>query len=95
MSNALLNAKEALESGYWQLYRYDPRLAEKGKDPMRIDYKKADLSKIPDFLETQTRFSSLINVTKDEEIVDEMYDNTQQDVADRNENYERLSKMRK
>jgi pyruvate-ferredoxin/flavodoxin oxidoreductase len=62
---------------------------------MRIDYKKADLSKIPDFLETQTRFSSLINVTKDEEIVDEMYDNTQQDVADRNENYERLSKMRK
>jgi hypothetical protein len=34
-------------------------------------------------------------VTKDEEIVDEMYDNTQQDVADRNENYERLSKMRK
>ena len=95
MSNALLNAREALESGYWQLYRYDPRLAEKGKDPMRIDYKKADLSKIPDFLETQTRFSSLINVTKDEEIVDEMYDNTQQDVADRNENYERLSKMRK
>ncbi len=95
MSHALLNAQEAVESGYWQLYRYDPRLAEKGKDPMRVDYKKADTDKIPEFLETQTRFSSLINVFKDEGKVEEMYDNTKEDVIDRRENYERLSQLNK
>ncbi len=95
MSNALVNAKEAVDSGYWQLYRYDPRLADKGKDPMRVDFKKADLDKIPEFLETQTRFSSLINVTHDQEVVEEMYDKTKQDVAERNENYQRLASMKK
>lgn len=95
MSNALLNAQEAVESGYWQLYRYDPRLAEKGKDPMRMDYKKADTDKIPEFLQTQTRFSSLVNVVKDEEKVDEMYDNTKQDFIERNDNYKRLSSLKK
>ncbi|MEG0732166.1 MAG: pyruvate:ferredoxin (flavodoxin) oxidoreductase [Vagococcus sp.] len=95
MSNALLNAKEAVESGYWQLYRYDPRLIEKGKDPMRMDYKKADMEKIPDFLSTQTRFSALTNVVHDDEIVDEMYDNTKHDVIERNDNYKRLASLKK
>ena len=95
MGNALTNAKEAVESGYWQLYRYDPRLKDKGKDPMKVDFKKADLDKIPEFLETQTRFSSLINVIHDEEEVAEMYDETKHDVEARNENYERLATMKK
>ena len=95
MSQANLSAEEAVESGYWQLYRYDPRLAEKGKDPMRVDFKKADFDLIPDFLSKQTRFSSLINVKKNEKVVEEMFENTKEDMMVRTENYERLASMKK
>lgn len=61
MSQTIQESKEAVESGYWQLYRYDPRLAAKGKDPMRIDYKKSDLAKCQISLKKQTRFSALRN----------------------------------
>ncbi|MGX6979886.1 pyruvate:ferredoxin (flavodoxin) oxidoreductase [Vagococcus elongatus] len=95
MTNSIKSSVDAVESGYWQLYRYDPRLAEKGKDPMRIDYKKADFSKIPDFLATQTRFSALKNVKKDKELVEEMFEQTKEDMEKRAENYARMASMRK
>lgn len=40
MKNSVKESKEAVESGYWQLYRYDPRQSAKGKDPLRMDFKK-------------------------------------------------------
>ncbi|GKT24460.1 Pyruvate:ferredoxin oxidoreductase, partial [Aduncisulcus paluster] len=51
--------KLAVETGYWLLYRYNPALVEKGKNPLTIDSKAP--SKDPmEFLETQARFNSLI-----------------------------------
>ncbi|QGG59847.1 pyruvate:ferredoxin (flavodoxin) oxidoreductase [Loigolactobacillus bifermentans] len=95
MRNSINEAKQAVESGYWQLYRYDPRLAAAGKDPMRFDYKKADFTKIPDFLETQTRFSRLHGVKKDEAVVEEMFDKTVDDMKKRSENYSEMAAMKK
>ncbi len=31
---------EAVDSGYWPLYRFDPRLKEQGKNPLQLDSKK-------------------------------------------------------
>ncbi|MTD38132.1 pyruvate:ferredoxin (flavodoxin) oxidoreductase [Erwinia sp. CPCC 100877] len=96
MVQTLSLAKEAVESGYWQLYRYNPQLIEKGKDPMVIDYKKADFEKMRDFLEKQTRFSALHNIKKDEEIVEQLLTKTKDDAEDRSENYTKLlSQMKK
>ena len=67
MSQAVEVTKEAVESGYWPLYRFDPRLVEKGKEPLRMDYKKSDFEKLPDFFKHQTRFSALQNVIEVEE----------------------------
>ena len=53
MVRTLDQAKEAVESGYWPLYRYNPELVKKGKDPMVIDYKKTDFDKMRDFLENK------------------------------------------
>jgi pyruvate-ferredoxin/flavodoxin oxidoreductase len=52
--------KLAVDSGYWPLFRYDPRLAETG-DPFRLDSAapKVELSK---FMASETRFSMLKNV---------------------------------
>jgi pyruvate-ferredoxin/flavodoxin oxidoreductase len=70
-------------------------LAAAGKDPMRFDYKKADFTKIPDFLETQTRFSRLHGVKKDDAVVEEMFDKTVDDMKKRTNNYAQMAAMKK
>ncbi len=39
MKESLKEAKEAVSSGYWSLYRYNPAMVEKNKNPMTLDYK--------------------------------------------------------
>ena len=59
MSQSLREAKEAVASGYWSLYRYNPELEEAGKVPMVLDFKRPDFNLMPDFMRQQVRFSSL------------------------------------
>jgi pyruvate-ferredoxin/flavodoxin oxidoreductase len=40
MSKGMNQQKMAVESGYWPLYRYDPRLAAKGKNAFQLDAKE-------------------------------------------------------
>lgn len=53
--------KLAVDSGYWPLFRYDPRLAEKGEVAMKLDSAapKVDVAK---FMANETRFSMLKNI---------------------------------
>lgn len=59
MRQSLKEAQEAVASGYWSLYRYNPLLAEKGKQPMTLDFKKPAFDQMPAFMQTQVRFASL------------------------------------
>ncbi len=52
--------KDAVEAGAWILYRYDPRLEAEGKNPLQLDSKEPDFSKLRDWMLTQTRFSALM-----------------------------------
>ena len=58
LSKGLEHQKLAVACGYWPLYRYDPRRAEKGEAPLKLDCPppKEELSK---YLETETRFAAL------------------------------------
>ncbi|MGO3780391.1 MAG: pyruvate:ferredoxin (flavodoxin) oxidoreductase [Enterococcus viikkiensis] len=91
MSQSIKESKEAVESGYWQLYRFDPVRAQMGKEPMRIDFKKADFSRMNDFLEEQTRFSALHNIKENDEVVEEMLNQTVEDMEERSKNYSELT----
>ena len=53
--------KLAVDTGYWPLFRYDPRLAAKGEAAMKLDSAapKTDLAK---FMANETRFGILRNV---------------------------------
>ncbi|HVS52841.1 MAG TPA: pyruvate:ferredoxin (flavodoxin) oxidoreductase [Opitutaceae bacterium] len=53
--------KLAVDSGYWPLFRYDPRLAEKGEIPLKLDSAapKVELAK---FMANETRFGILKNI---------------------------------
>ncbi len=58
MSNGLTNQKEAVTCGLWPLYRYDPRLADQGKNPFQLDSKEPDFN-LADFMYKEVRFKSL------------------------------------
>jgi pyruvate-ferredoxin/flavodoxin oxidoreductase len=58
MSHGLDQAKAAVTSGLWPLYRYDPRLKEQGKNPFQLDSKEATTA-IEDFMYKEVRFKSL------------------------------------
>ncbi|MCI7310174.1 MAG: pyruvate:ferredoxin (flavodoxin) oxidoreductase [Prevotella sp.] len=49
----------AVESGYWHLWRYNPELAEEGKNPFTLDSKAPDWSKFQDFLLGEVRYLSV------------------------------------
>ena len=57
--------KLAVESGYWPLYRYDPRLAEEGKNPFQLDYKEPN-GTIHDFLMREVRYAALTKTFPEE-----------------------------
>jgi pyruvate-ferredoxin/flavodoxin oxidoreductase len=50
--------KRAVESGYWPLYRYDPRLTAEGKNPFQLDYQEPN-GTIHDFLMGEVRYAAL------------------------------------
>ena len=50
--------KLAVESGQWLLYRYDPRRAERGENPLQLDSGAAK-SKVSDFMMSENRFKML------------------------------------
>jgi len=50
--------KLAVESGYWPLYRYDPRLAAEGKNPFQLDMKEPS-GDFQEFLMGEVRYASL------------------------------------
>ena len=57
--NHQIAQKEATESGYFNLFRYDPRLEAEGKNPLQLDFKEPDFDKFKNFLLSQTRYNRL------------------------------------
>ncbi len=50
--------KKAVEAGYWPLYRFNPELAEEGKNPFSLDSKEPTAN-FRDFLMGEVRYSTL------------------------------------
>ena len=57
--------KLAVESGQWLLYRYDPRRAERGENPLQVD-SGAPKSKVKDYMLTENRFKMLTKSKPDD-----------------------------
>ncbi len=58
LTNNLQQQELAVKSGYWPLYRFDPRLEEQGKNPLQLDSKEPSIS-LADYYKTENRFSVL------------------------------------
>ncbi len=58
MAHAQMEIKRAVACGYWPLYRYNPQLAEQGKNPLTVDSKDPTES-YQDFIKGEVRYASL------------------------------------
>ena len=58
MGIAQLEEKKAVEAGYWNIFRFDPRLADEGKNPFMLDG-KAPSASYRDFIMGEVRYNSL------------------------------------
>jgi pyruvate-ferredoxin/flavodoxin oxidoreductase len=58
LADGLDHQKAAVESGFWPLYRFDPRRAAMGENPLKLDSKPPKVS-FDQFANTETRFRML------------------------------------
>lgn len=66
MGKSQQEEKDAVECGYWHLWRYNPELEKEGKNPFIFDSKEPQWDKFQDFLKGEVRFSSIAKQYPDE-----------------------------
>ena len=54
--------KQAVECGYWHLWRFNPALEAEGKNPFTMDSKEPDWTKFQQFLNDEVRYTSLLKL---------------------------------
>ena len=91
MSNSMQAEKLAVESGYFPLYRFDPRRKTENKNPLIIDSKPPKVE-ITEFLNTQGRFTSLYKVLPKEQ-ADELFKCVKKESRERLAFLEKLSEL--
>ncbi len=65
MGKTQLEAKLAVQSGYWPLYRFNPTLADEGKNPFNLDSKAPD-GTLQEFLASENRYALLEKIAPEE-----------------------------
>ncbi len=80
--------KRAVESGYWSLYRYDPRRKEAGENPFILDSKKPK-GDFQGFLMGEVRYSSLTRTFP--ENAKALFQKAEEDMRERYETYKRMA----
>ncbi len=83
--------KRAVESGYWTLYRFDPRREAEGKNPFQLDSKAPDFQKFQGFLDGEVRYTSLKKSFPENAV--KLFALAEEDAKWRYNYYKRLSSM--
>jgi len=80
--------KLAVDSGYWPMYRFDPRLADEGKNPFQLDYKEPD-GTLRDFIMGEVRYNVLTRSFPDE--AKRLHKKLEEDVNQRYKKYKAMA----
>jgi len=88
MGTAMRNQKAAVDSGYWQLYRFNPDMTKEGKNPFKLESKGMKIP-LKDYAYMETRYKMLTK--SDPKTAEELIKLAQQDVKDRWNTYENMA----
>ena len=91
MGKSQAEEAKAVECGYWHLWRFDPRLAEQGKNPFQLDSKAPNWDNFQAFLDGEVRYLSLKKVRPTE--AQELFDAAKKAAQHRYATYVRMSKI--
>ena len=79
--------KEAVASGYWHLWRFNPLLKEEGKNPFSLDSKDPTES-FQEFLQGEVRYASLKKAFPED--ADRLYSEAEEAAKERLESYKKM-----
>jgi pyruvate-ferredoxin/flavodoxin oxidoreductase len=88
MGCSQLEEKNAVEAGYWHLYRYNPRLKDEGKNPFILDSKEP-VASYRDFIMGEVRYSSLTRTFP--ERAGKLFELAEKNARERYETYKKLA----
>ena len=88
MGKSQYREKQAVDAGYWHLWRYDPRLEDEGKNPFQLDSKEPTES-FQEFIQGEVRYSSLKRSFP--ETADQLYEEAEKAAKARYNTYKRLA----
>ncbi len=90
MGKSMDNIKQAVNCGYWHLYRYNPDLKKEGKNPFIMDSRepKGDFQ---EFLRNQVRYNSLEKSFPEQ--AQELFEKAENDSKERYKIYKTLASM--
>ncbi|MDF1642576.1 MAG: pyruvate:ferredoxin (flavodoxin) oxidoreductase [Pseudomonadales bacterium] len=80
----------AVKSGHWPLFRYDPRRAERGLNPLLLDSKPPSIP-YREYVKTEGRFNMLMRTHP--EHAEELLDAAQHEITERYHRYEQLAAL--
>ncbi len=90
MKKGMEQQKLAVDTGYWPLYRYDPRHAGRGEHPFRLDSRPPKLP-VSEFMSREARFAMLARARPADAA--ELAELAQHDVDERWHVYEQMAEI--
>ena len=90
MGRSQAEEARAVECGYWHLWRYNPELANEGKNPFTLDSKAPNWDLFQDYLDHEVRFLSLKKALPEQ--AQELFDETKRAAQRRYASYVRKTK---
>ncbi|HXJ49173.1 MAG TPA: thiamine pyrophosphate-dependent enzyme, partial [Candidatus Acidoferrum sp.] len=88
MATGMSHMKDAVDSGYWPLYRFDPRIETEGKHPLTLD-SKAPTIPLREFAAKEGRYTLLARSKP--ELAERLMSIAQADVDERRRLYEQMA----
>lgn len=90
MGKSQMEEKLAVDCGYWHLWRYNPLLADEGKNPFTLDSKEPNWADFREFLMGEVRYSSVAKAYPNE--AEELFSEAERMAKLRYQSYVRKSK---
>ena len=78
--------KKAVDTGYWQTYRFNPALAAEGKNPFTLDSKEPT-GDYQEFINGENRYRTLAKMFPEEAKI--LFEKSEQDAKARLEGYKK------
>ncbi|MEG2356415.1 MAG: pyruvate:ferredoxin (flavodoxin) oxidoreductase [Clostridia bacterium] len=88
MGLAQAEIKKAVDCGYWTLYRFNPELADQGKNPLTLDSKEPT-GNYQDFIKSEVRYASLAKMFPD--VAQGLFEKNEQDAMAKYATYKNLA----